>query len=222
MIAAAFAELGYRRTTTAELARRCGVQETILYRLWKDKRAMFIAAIEHVYEVSERAWRHAVEVEAAAARSADGRDARGARGAHAARPARRTSAERMLAYESRHIGEFGYARILFAGLGETDDPQIRRALVRTYERFQAFLREQVEHHRELRASRGPRTRRGGGKSAAASTPALADPELSAWALVGLGTVASIALELRMLGPADRQRLMAQVGGLLLDGGAPSS
>lgn len=202
MIAAAFAQLGYRRTTTAELARRCGVQETILYRLWKDKRAMFIAAIEHVYEVSERAWRHAVELDAAEGVRGGARAGASKRGKH------RTSAERMLAYESRHLGEFGYARILFAGLGETDDPQIRRALTRTYERFQAFLREQVEHHR---ATRGPSGRSGAKRGAAP------DADISAWALVGLGTVASIALELRMLGPDDRQRLMAQVGGLLLDG-----
>ena len=30
VIARAFAELGYRRATTAELARRCGVRENIL------------------------------------------------------------------------------------------------------------------------------------------------------------------------------------------------
>ena len=40
ILANAFAELGYRRATTAELARRCDVQENILYRLWPDKRSM--------------------------------------------------------------------------------------------------------------------------------------------------------------------------------------
>ena len=33
VVARAFAELGYRRTTTADLARRCGVRENVLYRL---------------------------------------------------------------------------------------------------------------------------------------------------------------------------------------------
>ena len=32
----AFAELGYRRTSTAELAERCNVRVNILYRLWPD------------------------------------------------------------------------------------------------------------------------------------------------------------------------------------------
>lgn len=56
VVARTFAELGYRRTTTAELARRCRVQEPILYRLWNDKKAMFLAAIDHVYESSVAAW----------------------------------------------------------------------------------------------------------------------------------------------------------------------
>ena len=36
-----FSELGYYRTTTAELAGQCKVRENILYRLWRDKKAMF-------------------------------------------------------------------------------------------------------------------------------------------------------------------------------------
>ena len=56
-LARAFAELGYRRTTTAELARRCRTRETTLYRLWPDKKAMFIAAIRYVYDLFESTWR---------------------------------------------------------------------------------------------------------------------------------------------------------------------
>jgi hypothetical protein len=43
--------------------------------------------------------------------------------------------------------------------------------------------------------------------------------LAAWALVGLGTVASIARELDLLGDRERRRLMTEVGGLLLGGRA---
>ena len=46
IIAETFTRLGFRRTTTAELAKRCKVRENILYRLWPDKKAMFIAAID--------------------------------------------------------------------------------------------------------------------------------------------------------------------------------
>jgi len=121
-IANAFAELGYRRTTTAELSKRCGVQENILYRLWPDKKAMFIAAIEYVFELSDEIWRGVV----------------GARGADA------TSAQRLLEYESRHHGEFGLYRIIFGGLSEADDPEIGDALRRVYRRFLGFIERQVE------------------------------------------------------------------------------
>jgi AcrR family transcriptional regulator len=55
-LAATFAEQGYRRTTTAVLAERCGLTEVALYRLWPDKQAMFLAAIEHVGTNTERIW----------------------------------------------------------------------------------------------------------------------------------------------------------------------
>lgn len=128
LVARAFVELSYRRTTTAELARRCGVRENILYRMWPDKRAMFIAAIEHVYERSIEIWGRLLE-------SRDGKSA----------------AERLLDYEAEHHGEFGLYRILFAGLSETDDTEIAAALKRTYQRFVRFLGEQISAYRGERA-----------------------------------------------------------------------
>jgi AcrR family transcriptional regulator len=168
-----FAELGYRRTTTAELAARCGVRENILYRLWPDKRAMFVAALEHVYQRSEEVWDELLV-------GAD-EDV--------------SPAELVLDYEARHHGEFGLYRIVFAGLSETDDPEIARALRDLYGRFQAYVRRQVKAH--------------GGK-----TPAH-DPTLTAWAIVGLGTVANIARELDLLSPRARRRLIGEVGRTLL-------
>ncbi len=175
-VANAFAELGYRRTTTAELARRCGVQENILYRLWPDKRAMFIASIEYVFELSSRIWRDLV----------------GGQGANS------TSAERLLEYESRHHGEFGLYRIIFAGLSETDDAGISDALRRVYRRFLGFIERQVEAH-------------GGG----APRDGTLDPALAAWAFIGLGTVSNIGRELKLLGADVRARLIKEVGGRLL-------
>ncbi len=130
-VAAAFAELGYRRTTTAELARRCGVQEPILYRLWPDKRAMFIASLEFVATHSQRIWTEAM-----------------AAGGKAA--AKQTTAERVLGYEAEHLGEFGLYRILFAGWSETDDLEIRAALRRVYELFLEFITARVREHRSVR------------------------------------------------------------------------
>jgi len=181
VVARAFAELGFRRATTAELAERCGVQENILYRLWADKKAMFIAAIEHVFELSAKAWRRVIDDD-------DG-DA--------------TTAERLLAYESRHLGDLGLVRIVFAGLNEADDPDIRRALGLMYRRYQAFVAEHVRQHR------GPRVDRG-------SAPPTDDADLVAWAFIGIGTIGSIARELRLLGDEDRRRLLTETGRRLLD------
>ncbi|HQL54017.1 MAG TPA: TetR/AcrR family transcriptional regulator [Phycisphaerae bacterium] len=178
IVAHAFAELGYRRTTTAELARRCGVRENILYRLWPDKKAMFIAAIGYVYDQSVAIWgRLLVET--------DGET---------------TLAERLLAYESQHHGEFGHYRIVFAGLSETDDPEVRAALSDMYRRFARFVEQQIKVHRASRA--------------VGTTPGAGD---TAWAVVGLGTVANIARELGLVSDTQRRRLFAEVGRLLLTG-----
>ncbi|MBM4062451.1 MAG: TetR/AcrR family transcriptional regulator [Planctomycetes bacterium] len=134
VLAAAFAAFGYRRTTTAELASRCRVQETILYRLWPDKRAMFTAAIGFVAEHSEAIWAREF----------------------ARRTSAVTTAEAVLDYESDHLGEFGLYRILFAGLSETDDPAIKAALRAAYRSFHRFIRARVAEHRRSRAGRkGP-------------------------------------------------------------------
>lgn len=182
MIARAFSDLGYRRTTTAELAERCGVQETILYRLWPDKKTMFIAAIEYVYDLSARTWEGLL-----------GDKPKG------------STAEKLLSYESTHLGEFGNSRIIFAGLSETDDPEIRRAMSRMYQRYQKFILGQVDNHRATKRPNGATSKRGGAP----------DSGLTAWALLGLGTVASITLELELLSVRDRRRLMLDIGSLLL-------
>ena len=147
VLARAFAELGYRRATTAELASRCGVQEKALYRLWPDKRAMFLAALDQVFAESEAAWERL------------------------AREAGRgeSSAERLLAHEAEHHGEHRLYRIVFAGLSETDDPAIREALAALYGRFQRLIQGQLERHRRERREHHHKGRR----RAAELEPALA-------------------------------------------------
>lgn len=177
VLAGTFAELGYRRTTTAELSRRCAVQENILYRVWRDKKAMFLDAIEYVFQLSEITWAELLKEENGGS----------------------TSAERILSYESTHHGEFGLYRIVFAGLSETDDPEIRDRLRDMYTRFHAFIRKQVAAHRKRRGS------------------AADGAELSAWALMGIGTVANISRELGLLTDKNRKRLFDAMGRLLLEG-----
>jgi len=179
IIARAFAELSYRRTTTAELGRRCGVRENILYRLWPDKKAMFIAAIDYVFDLSARTWAEVL----------------------ADSPTAEEGARRLLTYEARHHGEFGHYRIVFAGLSETDDPEIRAALRRMFGRFHRFLSHQIEAGRK-----------GGRKGGATGL----DPAVTAWAMLGLGTAANIGRELGLLGERDRRRLIGGAGRALLE------
>lgn len=133
LIAAAFAELGYRRTTTAELGRRCGVRENVLFRLWENKKAMFLASIEHVFHRSSGIWSELLK----------------------RRDPRQTPAEWLLNYEADHLGEFGLYRIIFAGLNE-DDEEIREALRDVYRRFHDFIQDQIaDHNRKGRAAAAP-------------------------------------------------------------------
>ena len=132
VLARAFADLGYRRATTAELAARCGVHEKALYRLWPDKRAMFLAALDQVFTESEALW---------ARLAADGRG-------------EGSTAERLLAHEAEHHGEHRLYRIVFAGLSEADDPVIGDALGALYRRFQRLIQAEVEAHRRGRRRAG--------------------------------------------------------------------
>lgn len=128
IVAQAFSELGYRKATTAELAARCGVQENILYRLWHDKKAMFAASINYLFESTMQVWQGLIDQA-----EAD--------------PTGPTAAQRILAYDSEHRGEKGFYRITFAALSETDDPDVLEALRSMYSRFTQFIEQQVGEHR---------------------------------------------------------------------------
>ncbi|MFN3165461.1 MAG: TetR/AcrR family transcriptional regulator [Phycisphaeraceae bacterium] len=128
VVAQAFSELGYRKATTAELASRCGVQENILYRLWNDKKAMFTASIDYLFDATMQQWKGLIE-------EAE-RD-----------PTGPTAAQRILAYDAEHRGERGFYRITFAALSETDDEDVKAALRSMYDRFTRYIENQVAQHR---------------------------------------------------------------------------
>ena len=121
-----FSELGYHRTTTAELAGRCGVRENILYRLWQDKKAMFLAAIDHIFQSRAERWGEIL----------------------AERPTSEQDPETLLAYEAKHQGEFGFYRVVFTALVEADDPEIRKAIKGMYRRFHDRIRKLIDTSRE--------------------------------------------------------------------------
>jgi len=144
----------------------------VLYRLWPDKKAMFIAAIEHVYDASRTAWEELL-----------------------AAGDERSAAERLLAYESTHHGEWGLYRLVFAGLSEVDDEQVREALCRMYRRYHEFIVRRLTEHR-------------GGAAGA-------NQKLAAWALIGMGTISSIGRELGLFSAVERKRLWDEIGPVLL-------
>lgn len=187
-VARAFADLGYRRTTTAELASRCALPENVLYRLWPDKKSMFIAAIDHVYARAAMVWQRLLDKHVSGSR-----------------------AEALLKYEAEHLGELGFARIVFAGLSETDDPDIRGALSRMYLGYQQFVEDQVRAHRNGAAGQSGK---GGARKGTRSETRI-DPALAAWALIGIGTVGNIARELTLLNGKERSRLVTLAGTALL-------
>jgi AcrR family transcriptional regulator len=174
-----FSELGYRRTTIAELARRCGVRENILYRLWPDKKAMFLAAIDDLYRSRAELWDKIL----------------------ADRPEPQQAIERIIKYESQHQGDFGFYRIVFTALAETDDDEIRNALVGMYRNFHQLVCRQIES----------------GYGAGASKVGL-PTESAAWGLLGLATISNIIRELRLLPPRQRERMFATVAKQLVGGG----
>ena len=109
-IAEAFAELGYRKATTSQIASRCGVQETILYRLWDDKKAMFLASIAYLFN-----WRMG-RIRAVLAKVPEGED----------------HLNYLVEDVASTLGKHGLQRIIYAALGEVADPEIKEALQDMY------------------------------------------------------------------------------------------
>lgn len=173
-----FSELGYRRTTTAELSQRCEVRENILYRLWPDKKAMFLAAIDDIFQSRAEMWAKII----------------------GSQPSPELGIERLVAYEVQHQGEFGFYRVIFTALAETDDDEIRTALTRMYRQFHRLVSKQIETGRERDRDR--------------SRLPVSD---AAWALLGLATISNIILELNLLGPRQRKQMFAAVAESLAGG-----
>lgn len=178
IVCQAFSELGYRRTTTAELAGRCGVRENILYRLWPNKKAMFLAAIDHIFQYRLEMW--------------------GKISADQLTP--QETVDHLVAYEAKHQGEFGFYRIVFTALTESDDAEIRSALTRMYRQFHQLLCRHIDSGREGADEQG----------------VLGDDE-AAWSLMGLGTMSSIIRELGILRPRQREQMFENAAKYIVSG-----
>lgn len=125
LIANAFSELGFRRATTAEIARRCDVQENILYRLWPDKKAMFVAAIESLFGRRMVKWKSVINESAS-----------------------ESVAAQLIEITRKDLGEQGLYRIIFTALSETNDPEVKKTLQRLYLSYHQQLTSLISKHRE--------------------------------------------------------------------------
>ncbi|NIL95921.1 MAG: TetR family transcriptional regulator [Planctomycetales bacterium] len=186
----AFIELGFRRATTAELAARCQLRENELYRLWKNKKAMFIDAVQQVYDSTLKAWSQLSVADEST-----------------------SMAQRVLAHQAIHQGRMGFYRIVFAGLQETDDTEIKAALRNLYRKFHASIVEMMIQHHAVPLADMSRAKQAEARDRA---------ELAAWAMIGLGAIADIDRCVNLTSATKRQHLMKTVGKTLLDFPVPAT
>jgi AcrR family transcriptional regulator len=126
-----FAQRGYARATTAQLAKAAGVTEPIIYRHFKSKRDLYIALIERTAKHTLAHWQQ---------RLRDASD-----------PAERL--RRVLA-ENPMVSEEGRApyRVLMQAITEVDDPEIRSAVALHFRNLHAFLVKELRRAQDERKS----------------------------------------------------------------------
>jgi hypothetical protein len=135
---------------------------------------MFLAALDHLFEKRAASWRRVL------------RDARSGE----------SPVELLIEHESRNVGRGGLYRIVFAGLHEARDPDVRQALRDLYRRYHRLIADEL--------------RKGSGRPEAEADDA-------AWALIGLVTVLNVQRELDLVPAAVRQRLFRRMAHLVVDG-----
>lgn len=118
-----FAERGYARTTTAELAKAAGVTEPIIYRHFSSKRGLFIALIERTGRQTLEQWEQ---------------DLAGAK--DAAERLRRVIGDNPMVSAR---GRAGY-RVFLQAISEVDDPEIHKALADHIGKVHAFLVKEIK------------------------------------------------------------------------------
>lgn len=118
-----FASHGYGGTTTARLAEMCEVRENVLYRIWPNKKAMFLDCLDYIHDLTLKLWTNLPTV--------DGDT--------------QSAAERTLDFQACDHGQMQHYRLMFAGLME-DDPEIRRALRKLYRGLHKHLTTIINEH----------------------------------------------------------------------------
>ncbi len=180
VLAEAFIELGYRGATTAALAAKCELRENELYRLWDSKKAMFLCAVKSVYDSTIADWDQFSDSSSST-----------------------SMAQRVLDYQAKGHGHAGFYRIVFSGLHETNDADIKASLRRMYRGFHKAIAKMILQHHDMAGTE--------------MTDDFRDrADLSAWALIGLGAIADIDLCIQLTSSGKRERLIRDAGQHLLN------
>lgn len=120
-----FAELGYARTTTAQLAQAAGVTEPIIYRHFASKRDLFVALVEQTGQRTLEIWNESL--------------------ASAKDPADRLEIllgqNPMVALGDEEANAY---RVILQSITETDDKVIHEAVDDHFHAMHAFLVKEVE------------------------------------------------------------------------------
>src|SRR3954463_1442022 len=118
-----FAQNGYARATTAQLAKAAGVTEPIIYRHFDSKRDLFVALIERTGRETIAVWEQDL---------ADAEDS--------AQRLRTLIGDNPMVTER---GRFAY-RVILQAISEVEDPVIHDALRNHIKSLHAFLSEELE------------------------------------------------------------------------------
>lgn len=130
-----FAERGYARATTAELAKAAGVTEPVIYRHFASKRDLFVALIEQTAENTLRLWKTRLETTDDPAGRLD----------------ILLGANPMVAMGSEEASAY---RIVLQSITETSDAVIREAINDHFTSLHAFIAAEVQRAQAARQVSG--------------------------------------------------------------------
>ncbi len=130
-----FADRGYARSTTAEIAKAAGVTEPVIYRHFESKRDLFVALVEQTAELTLSIWREKMQA--------------------AADPAERLA----ILLGSNPMTSLGddeavRYRIILQAITETGDAEIHKAVVSHFRAMHAFMESEVEAAQKARKVSG--------------------------------------------------------------------
>ena len=122
LIARYFSDHGYDGATTAGIAEVCDVRQNVLYRIWPDKEAMFVAVIDYILHFTIQFWDEVPRLQ------------------------NETQVEAVLRLQSKDHGAMRYYRVVYSGLLQ-DSTRIRSAIRRLYTAIHEYIQMAIEEHR---------------------------------------------------------------------------